>query len=67
MQEIRSAMGMGPVRVGKMGSNRISPYDRMDRPGAFGRGGRGGCDIKLLIFSFNIIKSNVHLYNHLFL
>ncbi|XP_054714379.1 heterogeneous nuclear ribonucleoprotein H2-like [Uloborus diversus] len=41
MQEIRSAMGMGPMRMKTMGSNRMSPYDRMDRP-AFGRGrGRG--------------------------
>lgn len=41
MQEIRSAMGMGPVRMRSMGSNRMSPYDRMDRPGR-GRGGPMG-------------------------
>ncbi|KAF8793884.1 heterogeneous nuclear ribonucleoprotein H2-like [Argiope bruennichi] len=42
LQEIRNAMGMGPVRMGRsMGSNRMNPYDRPERPGAFGRGGRG--------------------------
>ncbi|KFM77833.1 Heterogeneous nuclear ribonucleoprotein H, partial [Stegodyphus mimosarum] len=38
LQEIRSAMGMGPMRMRTMGSNRMSPYDR---PSAFGRGARG--------------------------
>ncbi|KAG8191728.1 hypothetical protein JTE90_008792 [Oedothorax gibbosus] len=45
LQEIRSAMGMGgPVRMGRsMGSNRMNPYERPERPGGFGRGrGRGG-------------------------
>ena len=52
MQEIRSAMGMGPIRARTMGSNRMSPYDRMERPGAFGRGGRGG-----KFYSATLIKS----------
>lgn len=38
-------MSMGPIRARTMGSNRMSPYDRMDRPGVFGRGARGGCYI----------------------
>ncbi|XP_071039079.1 heterogeneous nuclear ribonucleoprotein H3 isoform X2 [Parasteatoda tepidariorum] len=43
LQEIRNAMGMGPVRMrGMGGSSRPSPYDRNDRSGGFGRGGRGG-------------------------
>ncbi|GFY76188.1 heterogeneous nuclear ribonucleoprotein H [Trichonephila inaurata madagascariensis] len=42
LQEIRNAVGMGPVRMGRsMGSNRMNPYDRPDRPGTYGRGGRG--------------------------
>ncbi|GIY58408.1 heterogeneous nuclear ribonucleoprotein F [Caerostris extrusa] len=42
LQEIRNATGGGPVRMGRsIGSNRMNPYERPDRPGAFGRGGRG--------------------------
>lgn len=54
LQEIRSAMGMGPMRMRTMGSNRMSPYDRMDRPGAFGRGGRGGYFNKSFRITFYI-------------
>lgn len=50
MQEIRAAMSMGPIRARTMGSNRMSPYDRMDRPGVFGRGARGGCYLVYVVF-----------------